>query len=143
MFQKVRVTLKIDFPVDKLPDEDFRKELIFNATTKAKELYSDGVNIDIEQVVEKGSKEEEALTLFSKELTHAFHSEIPGSQVSFDVAWSPDCIDSRCYDYKSIAEVTDFLVVMSYDERSQIHGPCVAGPNSAFGTTFQGLLLSC
>ena len=37
--------------------------------------------------------------------------------------------------------MTDFLIVMSYDERSQIFGPCVAGPNSAFGTTFKGLFL--
>ena len=37
--------------------------------------------------------------------------------------------------------MTDFLVVMSYDERSQIHGPCVAGPNSAYGTTFNGNIL--
>ena len=34
--------------------------------------------------------------------------------------------------------MTDFLVVMSYDERGQIFGPCVAGPNAAFGTTFKG-----
>ena len=79
----MRVTLKIDFPVTKLPDEDYRKELIFNATTNAKDLYADGVNIDIEQIVKKGSTEEEALTLFSKELTEAFHKEIPGSQVKF------------------------------------------------------------
>ena len=36
--------------------------------------------------------------------------------------------------------MTDFLIVMSYDERSQIYGPCIAGPNSAFGTTFKGRL---
>lgn len=77
----MRLTLKIDCPVAKLPNEDYRRELIFNATTQAKELYADGVNIDIEQVVKKGSKEEVALTLFAKELTEAFHNEIPGSQV--------------------------------------------------------------
>jgi len=133
------LTLKIDCPVSKLPNENYRKELILNATKQAKDLYADGVNIDIEQVIKKGSKEEVALTLFAKELTEAFHSEIPGSQVTVDVAWSPHCIDLRCYDYKGLAEVTDFLIVMSYDERSQIHGPCVAGPNSAFGTTFSGI----
>ena len=79
--QNVRLTQKIDFPVAKLPDENYRKELILNATQNAKKLFADGVNIDIEQIVEKGSKEEEALTQFSKELTEAFHNEIPGSQV--------------------------------------------------------------
>ena len=61
-------------------------------------------------------------------------------QVTFDVAWSPDCIDSRCYDYSHLAEVTDFLIVMSYDERSQIYGPCIAGPNSAITSTFEGTI---
>ena len=77
----MRLTLKIDCPVSKLPDEGYRSELIVNATKQAKELYADGVNIDIEQVIKQGSEEEEALTLFSKELTEAFHNEIPGSQV--------------------------------------------------------------
>ena len=81
MLQKVRLTLKIDFPVEKLPDPAFRKELIANATSKAKSLFADGVNIDIEQAIEKGSKEEEALTTFSKEMTDTFHAKIPGSQV--------------------------------------------------------------
>ena len=82
IFQNVRLTLKIDCPVSNLPNEDYRKELILNATKQAKDLYADGVNIDIEQAIEKGSKEEVALTLFAKELTEAVHSEIPGSQVS-------------------------------------------------------------
>ena len=67
--------------MEKLPDPAFRKELIANATSKAKSIFADGVNIDIEQAVEKGSKEEEALTTFSKEITETFHAEIPGSQV--------------------------------------------------------------
>ena len=62
------------------------------------------------------------------------------SQVSFDVAWSPNCIDQRCYEYAELAMVTDYLVIMSYDERSQITGPCVAGPNSGYNTTLTGVL---
>ena len=56
-----------------------------------------------------------------------------------DVAWSPNCIDERCYDVLSLAKVTDFLVVMSYDERSQIRGPCIASANSALQLTATGL----
>ena len=50
------------------------------------------------------------------------------------MAWSPNCIDKRCYDYKAIADVTDFVVIMAYDLMSQIFPPkpCIAGPNSAF-----------
>jgi hypothetical protein len=62
------------------------------------------------------------------------------SQISFDVAWSPNCIDGRCYQYAELALVTDYLVVMSYDERSQIYGPCVAGANSGYNTTTTGIL---
>lgn len=41
-------------------------------------------------------------------------------QVTFDVAWSPDGIDGRWYDYQSLSEAVDFLFVMAYDEQSQI-----------------------
>eukprot|EP00794_Sanderia_malayensis_P016791 gene16791-18486_t len=135
----VRLTLKFDCPVSKLVDEGYRKEQINAVLEKAKSLYADGINIDIEQPVKQGSPEEKAMTEFSKEITEAFHAQIPGSQVTVDVAWSPKCIDSRCYDYASLANVTDFLIVMSYDERSQIFGDCIAGPNSAYQITSQGI----
>ena len=60
-------------------------------------------------------------------------------QVTFDVAWSPNCIDGRCYHYVDIAAATDFVVVMAYDERSQIFGPCIASANSALPTTLSGI----
>ena len=68
------------------------------------------------------------------------------SQVTVDVAWSPNCIDGRCYDYAGIplsllsypqklffsfslpyptlglANASDFVFVMDYDMRSQIPG---------------------
>ena len=66
----------------------------------------------------------------------------PHVQVTVDVAWSPDCIDSRCYDSKGLALATDFLFVMAYDEQSQIFGKqCVARANSDFTQTHQGQLM--
>ena len=63
----------------------------------------------------------------------------PFYQVTVDVAWSPDCIDSRCYDNKGLAENTDFLFVMAYDEQSQIFGDkCIALANSDYNKTLQG-----
>jgi len=50
----------------------------------------------------------------------------PVFQVSVDIAWSPDCVDIRCYDYLRLAQIADFAIVMAYDERSQIFGECVA-----------------
>lgn len=52
-------------------------------------------------------------------------------QVTFDVAWAPGGIDSRCYDYVNLAKYVDFLVVMAYDEQSQMYDKvCHAKPNS-------------
>lgn len=59
--------------------------------------------------------------------------------MTFDVAWSPNCTDDRCYDALGLSKVTDFLVIMSYDERSQIYGPCIASANSAANTTDAGV----
>eukprot|EP01097_Dermamoeba_algensis_P010682 TRINITY_DN796_c0_g2_i1.p1 TRINITY_DN796_c0_g2~~TRINITY_DN796_c0_g2_i1.p1 ORF type:complete len:239 (-),score=46.87 TRINITY_DN796_c0_g2_i1:117-833(-) len=75
-----------------------------------------------------------------RNLTSQFHEKIPGSQVTYDVAWSPDCIDLRCYDHKGLADATDFLFVMSYDLRSQIkNGPCVASANSPYNLVKKGV----
>lgn len=42
------------------------------------------------------------------------------AQVSVDVAWSPVGIDYRFYDYKGLADASDFLFVMAYDMQSQV-----------------------
>ena len=62
--------------------------------------------------------------------------------MSFDVAWSPDCIDGRCYDAEALSKVVDFLVVMAYDEQSQIKtGDCTARANSPLKQTKAGKTL--
>lgn len=49
------------------------------------------------------------------------------TQVSFDVAWSAHGIDGRYYEYKKIADYSDVIFIMAYDEQSQIlNGPCSA-----------------
>ena len=70
-----------------------------------------------------------------------FETEITFNiQVTVDVAWSPDCIDLRCYDYLGLSRSSDFLFVMSYDEQSQIRGKCIAGANSGYARTASGLI---
>lgn len=59
-------------------------------------------------------------------------------QVTFDVAWSPACIDRRCYNYTGIADACDFLFVMSYDEQSQIWTDCIAKANAPYLQTLAG-----
>lgn len=50
----------------------------------------------------------------------------------------PRLIVLRCYDYKALADLTDFLVVMDYDEQSQIFGACKAGANSPLPYLVEG-----
>lgn len=62
------------------------------------------------------------------------------NKVTFDAAWSPDCVDGRCYDYKAIADAVDFMVIMAYDQQSQIkEGPCIAKANSPYEQTIKGI----
>lgn len=136
--QGARVVLKGDVTLSDIVDQDNRTAWIMDKVDLAKSQFMDGMNIDIEHAVEEGSAEYYALTALVKESTEAFHREIPGSQVSFDVAWSPKCIDKRCYDYVAIAESCDLLFVMSYDEQSQIMGDCIAMANAPLHQTLDG-----
>ncbi|XP_040040411.2 di-N-acetylchitobiase [Gasterosteus aculeatus] len=133
-----RIVLKGDVHLPYIVDPNNRTAWITGKVDLAKSQFMDGINIDIEQAVEEGSPEYHALTDLVKETTDAFHSAIPGSQVSFDVAWSPNCIDKRCYDYVRIAESCDLLFVMSYDEQSQITGDCIATANAPLSQTLNG-----
>ncbi|XP_028667375.1 di-N-acetylchitobiase [Erpetoichthys calabaricus] len=134
----VRLVLKGDVPIVDIVDPANRTAWINNKVTLAKKQFMDGINLDIEQEVNKTSPEYWALTALVKETTEAFHREIPGSQVSFDVAWSPNCIDNRCYDYAAIAESCDLVFVMSYDEQSQIWNECIARANAPVNQTLMG-----
>lgn len=130
-----RVVLKGDVLLSSIVDQKQRTAWITEKVNLAKSQFMDGINIDIEQMVERDSPEYYALTDLVKETAEAFHKEIPGSQVSFDVAWSPKCVDKRCYDYVTIAEFSDLVFVMSYDEQSQIMGDCVAMANAPLSQT--------
>lgn len=98
------------------------KELLGNSTYRAgwvatqiafaKDHLLDGVNLDFEEPLKSGSEGAKGYLSMIKDVTVAFHEKIPGSQVSVDVAWSPDCIDGRCYDYREIGTVADKLFGM-------------------------------
>ena len=101
--------------------------------------FADGLNIDIEGELQNTTLQRQLLTQLVQDTTSTFKTADSDYQVTFDVAWSPDCIDGRCYDYASIAAAVDFAVVMSYDERSQIFGACTASANSPLPATIVGL----
>mmetsp|Transcript_32213 Transcript_32213/g.44190 ORF Transcript_32213/g.44190 Transcript_32213/m.44190 type:complete len:371 (+) Transcript_32213:29-1141(+) len=129
------------YPVDQLSNSSYREQWIYQWINKVKETYTDGINFDMEDPIDDNSPNKQYFTQLVQETTKAFHTEIPGSQVTVDVAWSPDCIDGRCYDYPGLALASDFLFVMSYDMRSQIYEgpPCLAGSNDPLFEVISGV----
>ena len=98
----------------------------------------DGVNFDFELPLT--SDEAKLYTMLVSETRAALHSINKLYQVSVDVAWSPDCIDGRCYDYIGLSQASDYLVIMAYAEQSQMPGPpCFANANSPFNQTASGI----
>ncbi|XP_059839723.1 di-N-acetylchitobiase [Hypanus sabinus] len=136
---EVRVVLKGVVAINDIIDQVNRTAWIRSKVQLAKKQFLDGINLDLEEAVAYQSVEYLALTQLVKETTEIFHQEIPGSQVTFDVAWSPDCIDGRCYDYVEIANSCDFLFVMSYDIQSQIWEDCIAKANAPYYQTVSGI----
>ena len=139
--KRVRVVLAgLGFDVSQLGNASARASWINNYVLQAQKFYLDGINIDFEQPIEKDSNDLSFLTGFVKETYDAFKNRSSDYQVSFDVSWSPDCINGHCYDYTGLASYTDFLVIMAYDERDMVwRQPCIAGPNSAPYATFFGI----
>ena len=115
------------------------QEWIQEQVEKVRDQFADGINIDIEDPTQNGTNQSALLTQLVQDTYLAFKMANKSYQVTFDVAWSPNCIDGRCYQYKDIASSTDFVVIMAYDERSQIFGPCIASANSALPTTAAGI----
>jgi di-N-acetylchitobiase len=60
------------------------------------QTFTDGLNIDIESpILANDTATRENLDLLLLETVQLFREFLPNSQISFDVAWSPDCIDER------------------------------------------------
>ncbi|GFO06692.1 Di-n-acetylchitobiase, partial [Plakobranchus ocellatus] len=120
---------------------ELRKQWITKQMNLAKLNFLDGLNFDYESAIKKTETDvRDAYTALVKETNQAFKKEMPHFQVTVDVAWKPNT-DLRFYDYVGLAENSDFLFVMAYDERSQIFGECLALPNSGLPQAREGLLL--
>lgn len=107
-----------------------RKAWITKVVAMVKALNIDGVTFDYESPIANGAQEAEMYVTIIKETTAALHSEVPGSQTSVCVAWSPNHIDGRYYDIVGFSKAADLLYIMMYDTRSQIFDVCLAGPNA-------------
>jgi len=136
--QNVRIVYGVGYPYEQLGNATQRSIWVQQMVDTVKNTFIDGVNVDIEYEIQDGSVQQKQMVELMKELKTAF-SPLLGSQVTFDVAWSPNCIDGRCYDSKGLADNSDFLVVMGYDLRSQIFGPCIASANSPIHLVQNGI----
>jgi len=126
-------------------DRKERRQWIDRIIETMKRYFYDGVTFDYEIPLDKtpGSstfeKQKQYVALI-KETTEELHAAIPGSQTSVCVAWSPDDVDGRNYDYVALVAAADLAYIMMYDTRSQIYGKCVASANSPLSVTERGLI---
>ena len=125
--------------IQNISDPAYRSKWVQSHVQLALDNYLDGTNFDYESPIGTFDEARGDYTALVKETKEAFSKAIQGSQVTVDVAWSPDGIDGRFYDWVGLANASDFLFVMSYDTRSQIFGRCVAAANSAPALDRHGL----
>ena len=72
----------------------------------------DGINLDFENIYDE---DKDALTVFVAEISAALHAV--NKVVSIDVTVPSDTANwSPCYDRQKLAQVTDYIILMAYDE---------------------------
>jgi di-N-acetylchitobiase len=136
---RIVIEFGTDLTTAKLSDKTYTTQLVQDALKTVQDNFLDGVNFDFEDAIEKDDAvSRKALSDLMQLLYDTFHNAIPGSQVTFDAGWQPN-VDVRFYDYATMAKYTDFLVVMDYDEQSQIFGPCKAGATSDYNYLIKGV----
>lgn len=92
-----------------LGDPSRRANLITNLVNEVQNANADGVTIDFEGVP---GTQRQNLTTFMTDLTGAFHNAIPGSYVTI---FTPAVDWSSAFDYFSLAQATDGLIMQGYD----------------------------
>lgn len=139
----VRVVTGAPYPANMLGNDTFLESVFIPGMIDGVEaVFADGCNFDFEDPLTPA--EAPLLTHAVAKTAAALKARFGAAfQVTIDVAWSPNCIDGRCYDYAALAAATDFSFVMAYDMRSQVFQspgqPCLAGPNSPLPRVEEGL----
>ena len=77
----MKVVLVGFFNVNDLSNASKREEWVESLLTKAIDGHADGVNVDIEGPVSKGSKEVTLLNQLTADVYKTFKEKLPGSQV--------------------------------------------------------------
>ncbi len=105
----------------------FRQNLIDNLLYQVQAGNADGVNIDFESFP---ASQRDNMVIFITDLTEAFHSAIPGSQVTLAM---PPVDWSNAWDYNALASISDGLFIMGYNYHYS--GSSTTGPNSPLSGT--------
>ncbi len=93
-------------------DSELREKVIQQILVYAELYQLDGINIDFENVY---MKDKDMLTQFVRELAPMAREQ--GLTVSMDVTVKGGSENwSRCYDRKALAEVLDYVALMTYDQ---------------------------
>ncbi|GBG29617.1 Di-N-acetylchitobiase [Hondaea fermentalgiana] len=116
-----------------------REEWAKNLLKAVEARFLDGITFDYEQPIAALSDEARWYTELVEITRDVFHAANSGYQVTVCVAWSPDGIDDRDYDYYGLAQASDALYIMDYDTQSWIFGPCIAGANAPIAGTRHGV----
>ena len=138
----VKVAGNAPFPREQLHNASFLAGFVAQQIAAVKTFFLDGINFDFEDPIDSSNGDAAALTNVIATTAAALKAAVaPFITVSVDVAWSPNCIDLRCYDYAGIAAAADLLFVMAYDMRSQVFwpAPCDASANAPLPLTLEGM----
>ncbi|KAK3235098.1 hypothetical protein CYMTET_54689 [Cymbomonas tetramitiformis] len=135
----VRLIAGAPFPIPLTANATARRVWINATLASVQQRFLDGITFDYESSIARNSPNRDLYTTIVAETTAAFHAADPGYQVSVCVAWSPDNIDGRDYDYSGLAHASDLLYMMVYDTRSQIYGRCIASANSPLVVAQRGV----
>lgn len=116
--------------------EEARQTLAENIATKVKELNFDGVNIDIEGILrtEKSYPEFSFRDAFTDLVKRTRELIPPEKEVSVAVAANPNAWKGDWpgfYDYAALAQYTDYIMIMAYDE-SWENTPNGPGPVASY-----------
>ncbi|CAN8004653.1 unnamed protein product [Ixodes hexagonus] len=131
--RNVAVSYSAKFPASLLANSTEQGHWIKKQLTHAESNFLDGVNIDFDAPVDRGSAESRALVQLVDDTAVAFHTLLPGSQVTFNAPWSPNGVDGRFYNYSALANASDFLLIKAYDQqKDSFERPCAARPNADF-----------
>ena len=126
------------------------------AVAVVREMRLDGLNFDVEERLDPADPRRGYYAAIVGETRRALHMAVPGSSVSVDVYAFVADADSRArlgarrccqpplhhhgtMDVRALANASDLLYVMGYNDPARAAGRCVAGGNSPIGSATLGL----